>query len=230
LYKGLVGMYNIVDSKLDSSLGLPSGKFDIPLILTSHYFTHDGGLSNETTQRTSIYGDTFLINGQIQPYLSVEPRKYRFRILNAAVSRAFNLTLIDTNTPVVMSIVGSDGGYRQAPAATKSLVLGMADRWEVVIDFTSFVGKNLTLNTKNMWTDTAYTGNDELMRFVVGRSVSDKTGNSALPSQFNFNLKFPTETKIAAERTFKLDSHMDTVWGMNGYHHDDSMSRCLLFL
>jgi bilirubin oxidase len=218
-------MYTILDSKLESSLGLPSGNYDIPLILTSHYFTRDGGLSDEREQSTSIYGDTFLTNGQIQPYLSVEPRKYRFRVLNAAVSRVFNLTLLDINNPVSMSIIGSDGGYRQTPAITKSLILGMADRWEVVIDFASFAGKNLTLATKNMWTDTAYTGTDEMMRFIVGKSVSDKTGNSALPAGFNFNMKFPTDVKIAAERTFKLDSHMDSVWGMNGYHHDDSMSR-----
>jgi bilirubin oxidase len=218
-------MYKIVDSKLDSSLDLPRGKYDIPLILTSHYFTRDGGLSDESKQVTSIYGDTFLVNGQIQPFLAVEPRKYRFRFLNAAVSRSFNVTLMDAKSPVSVSVVGSDSGYRQAPASTKSLILGMADRWEVVVDFASYAGKNLTLINKNMWTDTAYTGVDEMMRFVVGKTVSDKSGNAALPSRFNFNMKFPTDTKIAAERTFKLDSHMDTHWGMNGYHHDDSMAR-----
>ncbi|KAF2434479.1 Cupredoxin [Tothia fuscella] len=229
VYKGLLGMYQIVDSKLDASLGLPSGgQYDVPLILTSHYFTRDGGLSNEERQTTSIYGDTFLVNGQIQPYHPVEPRKYRFRILNAAVSRVFNLTLLADDTPVEMSIVGSDGGYRQSPVSTKDLMIEMSARWEVIIDFAKYAGKNLTLTTTNAWTDTAYADTDQIMRFVVGKTVSDQTGNAALPSRFNYDMKFPTDTRIAAERTIKLDSHMDSVWGMNGIHHDDAMSRVMM--
>jgi bilirubin oxidase len=229
VYKGLVGMYQIVDSKLDATLGLPSGnKYDVPLILTSHYFTPNGSLSNERKQSTSVYGDTYLVNGQIQPYLAVEPRKYRFRILNAAVSRVFNVTLMDEDTPVSMSVVASDGGYRQSPAATRNVMVGMADRWEVVVDFAAFSGKNLTLTTKNVWTDTAYAGTDQMMRFVVGKTVSDKISNAPLPAKFNYNMRFPTEPKISAERTFKLDSHMDMVWGINGVHMDDVMSRVMM--
>jgi bilirubin oxidase len=224
-------MYQIVDSKLDTSLGLPSGgKFDVPLILTTHYFTRDGGLSNEKSQTTSIYGDTYLVNGQIQPYLAVEPRKYRFRILNAAISRVFNLTLVDDgNVPAPMSIVGSDGGYRQAPVATKNLMVEMAARWEVVVDFAQYAGKNLTLTTKNAWTDTAYADTDQVMRFVVGKTASDDTSNAPLLRKFDFNMRFPTDARISAERTIKLDSHMDMVWGMNGVHHDDPMSRYGLY-
>jgi bilirubin oxidase len=182
-------------------------------------------LSNEKSQTTSIYGDTYLVNGQIQPYMAVEPRKYRFRILNAAISRVFNLTLLDGNVPTPMSIVGSDGGYRQAPIATNNLMVEMSARWEVIIDFAQYAGKNLTLATKNAWTDTAYANTDQVMRFMVGKTVSDKTANAPLPRKFNFNMKFPTETKISVERVIKLDSHMDMVWGMNGIHHDDAMSR-----
>jgi bilirubin oxidase len=127
-------MYNIVDSKLDSSLGLPSGgSYDVPLILSAHYFTANGDLSDESKERNSIYGDTWLVNGQIQPFLQVEPRKYRFRVLNAAVSRTFNLTVLDGTTAIPMFVIGSDGGLRQSPAQTKSLVTGMAERWEVCI-------------------------------------------------------------------------------------------------
>lgn len=224
-------MYQIIDSKLDSTLGLPSGgNYDVPLVLTSHYFTKDGGMSDERRQQSSIYGDTYLVNGQIQPYLAVEPRKYRFRILNAAISRVFNLTLLDGTTTLPMSIIGSDGGYRQTPSTTKNLMIGMADRWEIILDFSGFSGKNLTLQTTNAWTDTAYSDVDQMMRFVVGKNVSDQTGNSPLPRRFNFNMKFSTETKIAAERVFKLDSHhSDTVWGINGIHHDDAMSRSVHF-
>ena len=75
MYKGLLGMYQIVDSKLDAQIGLPSGEFDVPLVLTSQYFTSTGDLTNESNERASIYGDTWLVNGQIQPHFKVAPKK-----------------------------------------------------------------------------------------------------------------------------------------------------------
>jgi bilirubin oxidase len=229
VYKGLAGMYKIVDSALDASLGIPSGsKYDVPIILTSHYFTPDGSLSDESRASTSTYGDTVLSNGQIQPYLAVEPRKYRFTLLNAAVSRAFNLTIFDGSAPIPMAVIGSDGGFRQAPSSTTNLMIGMADRWEIIVDFASLSGKNVTLTTKNMWTDTAYSGMDDVLRFVVGKNVSDENANARLTRQFNLDLKFPSDVKVAAERTFDLKSHMDTTWGLNQYHMDDPMSRVMM--
>lgn len=132
VYKGLAGLYQIVDRQVDTRLGLPTGNYDVPLILTAAFFTHDGILSDIAHERTSTYGDTFLVNGQIQPYLSVEPRNYRFRILNAAVSRVFNLGLHDQDSrPLSFTVIGSDGGLRPNPVNTASMVVGMADRWEV---------------------------------------------------------------------------------------------------
>ncbi|KAF2400857.1 Cupredoxin [Trichodelitschia bisporula] len=191
-YRGLVGVYNIIDSTLDKSLNLPTGAYDIPLVLTAHYFTPSGGLSNERAEHNSIYGDTFLVNGAIQPALAVEPRKYRFRILNAAVSRVFNLTLTDDKGAVVpVAVVGSDGGYRAAPAAARSLLLGMAERWEVVVDFKGLEGKALTLATHDVWTDAKYKGSGEMLRFNVERSVKDTSGNE-LPKSFGVDLRFPS--------------------------------------
>jgi bilirubin oxidase len=136
IYRGLAGMYQIVDSKLESSLGIPTGeRYDIPLMLSAHYFTATGDLSDESKERNSIYGDTWLVNGQIQPYFQAEPRKYRFRVLNAAASRTFNLTVLDGTNPVSIFVIGSDGGLRQSLAETKSLVTGMAERWEVCARF-----------------------------------------------------------------------------------------------
>src|SRR5699024_12348273 len=41
--------------------------------------------------RPFFNGETNVINGKIWPYLEVEPRKYRYRILNAANTRAYHL-------------------------------------------------------------------------------------------------------------------------------------------
>lgn len=229
MYKGLVGMYQVVDPALDASLGIPSStKYDVPLIFTSHYFRPSGALSNETAAKTSTYGDTILVNGQIQPYLVVEPRKYRFRLLNAATSRVFNVTLRDGASVVPLSVIGSDGGLRKFPTDTQSLIIAMADRWEIIVDFTLLSGKNVTLTTKNMWSDTAYEGMDAVLRFVVaGPSKGVITTEKAI-RPFNIDLKFPDDVKIAAERTIVLQSHMDVMWGLNSFHMDDAMSRVMM--
>lgn len=222
-------MYQIVDPALDASLGIPSGtKYDVPLIFTSHYFTPSGALSDESAAKTSTYGDTVLVNGQIQPYLLVEPRKYRFRLLNAATSRVFNFTLQDGASVVPLSVIGSDGGLRQTPTDTQNLIIAMADRWEVIIDFAPLAGKNLTLNTKNMWSDTAYAGMNEIIRFVVGQPSEGVIVTEKATRPFNVDLKFPDDVKVAAERTIVLQSHMDMVWGLNSFHMDDAMSRVMM--
>jgi bilirubin oxidase len=229
MYKGLAGMYQIVDPALDASLGIPSGtKYDVPIILTSHYFTPSGALSDESKASTSTYGDTILVNGQIQPFFVVEPRKYRFRLLNAATSRVFNITLLDGAAVVPLSVIGSDGGFRQSPTNTQNLIMGMADRWEVIVDFASLSGKNVTLSTKNMWTDTAYAGMDDVLRFVVGRSANEEISNERAIRPFDIDIKFPSDVKIAAERTIVLQSHMDMMWGLNSFHMDDALSRVMM--
>jgi bilirubin oxidase len=124
-------MYLVYDSGLESALGLPQGKYDIPLLLDAHFFTAEGNISDESKEVTSTYGDTFTVNGQILPYLAVEPRKYRFRLLDASVSRTFNLTLVNAGDTVPFSVVGSDAGFRETPVQTRSLILSMAERWEV---------------------------------------------------------------------------------------------------
>jgi bilirubin oxidase len=139
-YAGQVGMYLIHDSDVESRLGLPQGKYDVSLLLDSHFFTAEGDISDESKEVTSTYGDTFTVNGQILPFLAVEPRKYRFRLLDASVSRTFNLTLVDAGKPVAFMVVGSDAGFRETPVVTESLILSMAERWEVGFEHAFFCG------------------------------------------------------------------------------------------
>ena len=136
MYRGLLGLYQITDPKTETPRGIPTdARFDIPLLFTSHYFSASGGLTDESRERASIYGDTWLANGAVLPHLAVEPRKYRFRILNGAVSRTLNLTLEAErgSGSVDMAVIASDGGLRPSPVVTKSLVAGMGERWEVRI-------------------------------------------------------------------------------------------------
>lgn len=130
----MFGSYQIVDSKLDQELSLPSEpRYDIPLLFSAHYFTPQGDLTDESREKASVYGDTWMVNGRIQPYLDVEPRKYRFRVLNAAASRTLNFTVADDDdgSAIEMQVIASDGGLRPSPASTRTLLTGMGERWEV---------------------------------------------------------------------------------------------------
>jgi hypothetical protein len=197
------------------------------LLFSAHYFTPNGSLTDESKEKASIYGDTWLVNGRIQPYLEVEPRKYRFRILNGAVSRTLNFTLENDSSPVEINVIGSDGGLRPSPASTKSLITGMGERWEIIVDFAQFASQTLTLRATNSWTDKEYAGMRDILQFRVGKTFLKQAGNAPLLQKFNIDVKFPTE-RIAATREFNFRSHMDMMWGINSYHMDSAMDRILM--
>jgi hypothetical protein len=75
--------------------GLPQGEYDIPMALTSKRYNNDGTLwSPEANgEDKNLFGDIVHVNGQPWPYFKVEPRKYRLRFLNAAISRSWELYL-----------------------------------------------------------------------------------------------------------------------------------------
>ena len=86
----------------EAALGLPDGQHEVPLLIYDRSFQPNGQLyyptpPDEGAWAQEFLGDALLVNGKVQPYLNVEPRKYRFRIVNAAnsrffVSHAFQLT------------------------------------------------------------------------------------------------------------------------------------------
>lgn len=94
-YFGQAGVYLITDQAEDA-LGLPSGygQQDIPLVLSSKEYNADGTLHTTQGEDKSLWGDVIHVNGVPWPYLNVQPRKYRFRFLNAAVSRNFDVVSI----------------------------------------------------------------------------------------------------------------------------------------
>jgi spore coat protein A len=91
-----------------------------------------------------VYGDAMLVNGKLAPYLDVEPRRYRFRMLNASNARIYNLSL-SSGQPIHQ--IGSDQGFLAAPVSLPVLVLAPAERADVLIDFSASAGQRVTLKT-----------------------------------------------------------------------------------
>ncbi|KAK3626460.1 hypothetical protein LTR22_023154 [Elasticomyces elasticus] len=120
------GLYILHDDEEQSVPGLPRGEYDIGLVLSSKRYNSDGTLWDPDTngETTSVFGDVFHVNGQPWPYLKVEPRKYRFRFLDAAVSRSYQMYLVAdkaSSTRVPMTVVGSDAGLLESPVSTTQL-------------------------------------------------------------------------------------------------------------
>jgi spore coat protein A len=161
IYAGLAGFYLITDEH-EASLNLPNGPHDIPLMIQDRKFTSDGSLFYPTAFQGThpvwvqeFFGDVNCVNGKIAPFLEVEPRKYRFRLLNASNSRTYYLTLVSvdddgkTSRKSVNAMpfyqIGTDGGLLRAPCELYYLVISPGERCDVVIDFTNDKGKQLAM-------------------------------------------------------------------------------------
>ena len=138
-YAGMFGLYVIRD-EVEDALDLPKGKYEIPLIIADRSFTHDGQLFYPVSGRKDapwtpeVFGNTMLVNGTIAPYLDVEPRRYRFRVLNASNARFYRLALEGGQT---FSVIGSDQGLLNAPATVKRLSLAPGERADLIVDFSA---------------------------------------------------------------------------------------------
>ena len=205
-YSGLAGFYIVEDPEVEAALGLPQGAYDIALAISAKQYTPSGSLTWVGNETDSVYGDVIEVNGQPWPFLSVEPRTYRFRILNIALSRIFILGILDNfdNTNVPFQIVASDSGLMSMPVTTTDLVLAMAERWEVIVDFTNYPNRNLTLtNQQKVFEVPDYASTDRVMQFNVGAAASSDTNNGPLPTSL-VTLDLP-QAGTQTHRTFKFD-------------------------
>ena len=87
-----------------------------------------------------FFGDTILVNGKVWPFLEVEPRKYRFRLLNGSNSRFYILKFDKT---LLFKQIGTDGGLLETPVALNEIILGPAERADVIVDFSEFDGESV---------------------------------------------------------------------------------------
>lgn len=223
-YFGQAGFYILRDPAEDS-LGLPSGKYDVLLGLASKQYNADGTLFSPAGETTSLWGDVIHVNGQPWPFHKVEPRKYRLRFLDMSVSRAFKLTFEESNKKIPFQVVGADTGLLTGPVTTDNLEISMAERWEVVIDFSAYAGKNVTLkNARDVQHDEDYNSTDKVMQFVVGTQVTSQQGNGNVPSALR-DVPFPPR-KNGIDRSFKFGKSGGQ-WTVNGVTFADVQNRIL---
>ena len=205
VWMGLAGMY-IIDDPADPQT-LPKGEFDVPLIITDRSFDANNQLAYGFDSN-GVTGDHILVNGVPQPYFKVGDRKYRLRILNASNFRSYDLAL---STGQSFIQIGTESGLLPAPVRRSRILIGPAERVEVVIDFAK------RLNQKIVLQNLAAEGSlRQLMQFRVTRDLTD---NSSVPGKLR---PLPSlGSPSAVTRTFEFGrARFSRQWTINGLPFD----------
>lgn len=151
IYAGLFGAFTIRDTD-EQALNLPSGDYDLPLILCDRLIAKDGQLYYPVSDDPSApwvsecHGNAVLCNGKLYPYAEVEPRRYRLRLINVANTSFFDLSLSHDHP---FQQIASDQGLLGAPLERSRIQLYPAERAEVVVDFSGMDGQMLQLRQQS---------------------------------------------------------------------------------
>jgi bilirubin oxidase len=148
--KGLGGLI-IVRDAVEAALPLPRtyGVDDIPLVLT------DRDINSSNQFVTVPYGDSMLVNATLRPQYTVPAQVVRFRILNGAIERSYNLGFSDGRS---FSVITSDGGLLNAPVSATRYLLSPGERIEILVDCGGQAGSSFDL----------YSYNSGLSNFIAG--------------------------------------------------------------
>jgi FtsP/CotA-like multicopper oxidase with cupredoxin domain len=217
-YMGLAAMYILHDPH-ELRLPIPHGKYDVPLVLRDAMFESNGQLLYDDNDHSGVYGDVILVNGVPWPKMKVERRKYRFRILNAAISRSFDLQL-DTGEP--LTVIGTDGGLMPHPMPVGKLKVGNAERYEVVIDFSNYqIGQRVVMQNVSPKNNIDYETTEVVMAFDVVADASD-TSNNEVPYDLNPRQHVMGLQESDAVRTRHFEfKRGGGQWTINGTTWDD---------
>jgi spore coat protein A len=186
---GLAGAY-IVRDEFDTGLepnpiGIPGGQYEIPLVIQDRQFNPDGTFLYPTSDIPGsvwigeYFGDVMLVNGKVWPFLNVEPRLYRFRVLNGCNARILNLDIGGAR----MWQIGAEGGLWDAPVPVTQLVLAPAERADVLVDFSGLAGAMLPMKNlkppKPVFTPAPPL--TQVMQIRVGKRITQR-GPTSIPA------------------------------------------------
>jgi FtsP/CotA-like multicopper oxidase with cupredoxin domain len=163
VFSGLAAQYHLSDQFERAQL--PQGEYDVPLIVSDMAFRADGSVYFDNDDHDGFMGDVILVNGVAWPKMRVKPRVYRFRVLVASISRSFRFAL-STGDP--FHVVGTDGGMTPTVQAMSSWRHGVAERYEVLIDFRKYKpGTKIELKNLSNKNNIDFANTGKVMRFEV---------------------------------------------------------------
>ena len=222
VYAGLAGMY-IIRDELEERLNLPKGEYEIPLIKQDKSFTKEGDLFYPSEPPFPVdvfpsvvpgfFGNTIVVNGKVWPYLDVEPRKYRFRILNASNRRQYILRLDNGGE---FTQIGTDGGLIEAPINISTFKIMPAERIDLIIDFSKYKGEKIVLMNDD--TSSPDPGTEVIMRFNVVKELKGED-ESTIPDTLRV-AHDPNENAVSKKRRLSFGAMTDR-YGRPMLHIDE---------
>ncbi|GAB3021446.1 hypothetical protein GCM10011376_21680 [Nocardioides flavus (ex Wang et al. 2016)] len=237
-WRGLQGMFIVTDPPT-RGLRLPTGRRDVPLMVSERSFTpgnqltdpfadgpdmtgHHGEMSwtgEHAPPDDATVGDTVLVNGRHAPYLEVSATRHRLRLLNSSPFSSYNFTLSD-GRPFLQ--IGTGSGLLPRAVVRSSVLLGPSQRADVVVDFSGASGQRLVLASVPAAPGT--TGDDAretaVMEFRVGAPAPDA---SRLPSRLpSPRLVAPVPAQVSRTWTFGLEetARHGSAWTIDGRAFD----------
>ena len=215
-FQGLAGLFIINDAE-EADLNLPSGIYEIPLIIQDKRLSSSGIIYNPSMGEvmSGFMGETIIVNGESSPYTEVATRFYRLRILNGSNARIFNLALSNKSDLI---IIGNDGGLLKNPLAVKNILLAPGERLDVLVNFAGVTaGTEIFLESRMFDNGGSAQGKQgyKIMKFKVTQIVSDSFTLPASLSSVN-SISPPSSSKT---RSFIINAmQMSNGMNMTGIH------------
>jgi spore coat protein A, manganese oxidase len=189
VFAGLAAAYIVRDQydtgREPNPIGIPGGAYELPLVIQDRAFNSNGTFHYATSEIEGVtwigeyFGDAMLVNGKVWPFVDVEPRLYRFRILNGCNARILNLS----GGGLRFWQIGGDGGMWDRPVRLRRLVLAPAERADVLVDFSGLAGNTIVLRNGRPPAPVATPAPPltAVMQIRVGTTVS-RPGPTAIPT------------------------------------------------
>lgn len=215
-FQGLAGLFIINDAE-EAALNLPSGNYEIPLVIQDKRLTASGiTYSPSMGEVMSGYmGETIIVNGEASPYTEVATRFYRMRILNGSNARIYNLAL-SNNADLI--IIGNDGGLLKKPIAAKSILLAPGERLDVLVNFAGLaIGTEVFLESRMFDNGGSAQGKQgfKMMKFKITQTISD---GFTLPASLSLINSISPSTS-SKTRNFIINAmQMSSGMNMTGIH------------
>ncbi len=212
VFMGLAGMFIVTDSE-EAALNLPTGDFEIPLIIQDKRFS-GSSLDYSPSQdeiMTGYLGEQIIVNGTYAPYASVAKGWHRLRLLNGSTARVYNLAL---SNGMPFHVIGADGGLLAAPESVNSLMLAPGERADVLIDFSGLaLGQSVYLLSKK-FSQYNVQGRQQynIMKFVVEQATAPAF---TLPTNLSTINIIPTASAVTT-RTFDIAALVGSMGGNGG--------------
>ncbi|MDP2421376.1 multicopper oxidase family protein [Sediminibacterium sp.] len=215
-FQGLAGLFIINDAE-EAALSLPSGIYEIPLVIQDKRFTSSGITYNPSMGEvmSGYMGETIIVNGEASPYTDVATRYYRLRILNGSNARIYNLAL-SNNADLI--IIGNDGGLLRNPATVKTVLLAPGERLDVLVNFAGLTaGTQVFLESRMFDNGGSAQGKQgfKIMKFKVTQTVSD---SFIVPASLSAVNTIPASSS-SKTRNFVINAmQMTSGMNMTGIH------------